>query len=578
MVPKVSDIPEIPADRNVGSALRQSIERHLRKTVEDLGIAYDPARLDVSHPDSRQPDGIFESLKLGFLQQKLRQLVDRLRTAHAKDARTKRVLDVFPKQTISIDTSGNQGQMRYTPAVVMAIDVTGKIAKNLNALCHELAHCSLPAATPGLVCGHGAAHTEAWLWLLNIATLELGWKFVELSCPDSCKKYNICDPLRQCPGCYVTGSGCARGEFLKYIECKDGTKSADDAALAYLRETLGLAGPFFAKVLSSESMAGGETHRVRVEDRKTNATYVVDVSRGFGSLMVPTAWTAKMISKDVKPDKKPVEKPVKPVEKPVKPVEKPFVVVQPRALRTKRGLGGGTSDLLRKLNVSWMYRWLPDPLPDLPSSVEFVGMKASRWWPSLESIQIGPAGTILMYNEPNHAEQAKMGANNAPGILTPSYAASDWPAFEAFLAKNPGVRLGAPCPAGNGSKGAAYPEPTKWLDEYIAALPKGAWDKIAFTTIHFYGNNVDALKTYVEQMWAKYRKPIWITEFAAIGDAKTNKGFMKQALPWLDAHPHVERYAWYPHSGDALSSWLKGGNALSDSSGNLTGLGKLYRS
>ena len=242
----------------------------------------------------------------------------------------------------------------------------------------------------------------------------------------------------------------------------------------------------------------------------------------------------------------------------------------------KRGLGGGTPDLLRKLGVSWMYNWGPGA-KDLPKTVEFVPMKTGRWWPSLDAIAVGKGGAVLMYNEPNHAEQAKMGPNNAPGILTPSYAASEWPAFEAFLAKNPGVRLGAPCPAGDGTKGAAYPEPTKWLDEYIEALPKGAWDKIAFTTIHYYGNSFDALKVYVEKMWTKYRKPIWITEIAAVGNPQNNAALMKQALPWLDAHPHVERYAWYPHGTDALSSWLKGGNALLNAvTGELTDLGRLY--
>ena len=243
----------------------------------------------------------------------------------------------------------------------------------------------------------------------------------------------------------------------------------------------------------------------------------------------------------------------------------------------KRGLGGGTPELLSALGVSWMYNWGPGA-KSLPADVEFVPMKTGRWWPSLDAIKVAKGGAVLMYNEPNHAEQAKMGPNNTPGILTPSYAASEWPAFEAFLAKNPSVRLGAPCPAGDGSKGAKYPEPTKWLDEYIAALPSGAWDKIAFTTIHYYGNSFDALKAYVDKMWTKYRKPIWITEFAAVGSPQNNAGLMAQALPWLDAHPHVERYAWYPHgSGDPLSAWLKNGNLLIDpKTGALTDLGKLY--
>ena len=244
----------------------------------------------------------------------------------------------------------------------------------------------------------------------------------------------------------------------------------------------------------------------------------------------------------------------------------------------KRGLGGGTPQLLQSLGVSWMYNWGPGASKELPKGVEFVPMKTGRWWPSLDALDVGNGeAAVLMYNEPNHAEQAKMGPNNTPGILTPSYAASEWPAFEAFLAKNPKIRLGAPCPAGNGSKDAKYPEPTKWLDEYIAALPPGAWDRISFVTIHYYGNSFDALKAYIDRMWSKYGKKIWITEFAAVGNPQNNAALMKQALPFLDADPRVERYAWYPHGGDPLSSWLKGGNALLDAkTGKLTDLGTLY--
>ena len=224
VIPKVPDIPKVPANRFVDPALRQAIERHLVTAVRFANIKHDPARLDASPPHSRAPKTELESLKLGYLQQKLRQLIDRLSVAYPKDLRTRRIKDVFSKQTIAIDTSGNQGQMRYKPKVVLAIDFSNGIAKNLNVICHELAHCSLPADEPGLLCGHGPRHTETWLWLLNVATKELGWEFVELSCPHSCEKYGICDPLRECPGCYLVGvreRECVRGGFRTYPGCKD---------------------------------------------------------------------------------------------------------------------------------------------------------------------------------------------------------------------------------------------------------------------------------------------------------------------------------------------------------------------
>ena len=238
----------------------------------------------------------------------------------------------------------------------------------------------------------------------------------------------------------------------------------------------------------------------------------------------------------------------------------------------KRGLGGGTPEVLRALGVSWWYNW--GPTAKKVDDLEFVPMKTGRYWPSLDKLA-PDAKHVLMYNEPNHPEQARMGPGGTAGILTPKAAAAEWPAFDAYLAKNPGVRLGSPCPAPDGHKSNPYADAFKWMDDYVAALPPGAWDRVQFTTMHFYGNNVRDLRRNVDRMWTKYGKPIWITEFAAVGNPAQNQALMREALPWLDADPRVERYAWYPHGADPLSSWLKGGNALMKD-GQLTALGRMY--
>lgn len=240
----------------------------------------------------------------------------------------------------------------------------------------------------------------------------------------------------------------------------------------------------------------------------------------------------------------------------------------------KRGLGGGTPEVLRALGVSWWYNWGPAAKKVDDLDLEFVPMKTGRYWPSLDKLA-PDAKHVLMYNEPNHPEQARMGPGGTAGILTPTAAAAEWPAFDAYLAKNPGVRLGSPCPAADGHKSNPYADAFKWMDDYVAALPPGAWDRVQFTTMHFYGNNLADLRRSVDRMWTKYGKPIWITEFAAVGNPAQNQALMRGALPWLDADPRVERYAWYPHGADPLSSWLKGGNALMKD-GQLTALGRMY--
>jgi hypothetical protein len=82
-----------------------------------------------------------------------------------------------------------------------------------------------------------------------------------------------------------------------------------------------------------------------------------------------------------------------------------------------------------------------------------------------------------------------------------------------------------------------------------------------------------------------FRKPIWITEFAA-GDWKAQSvaenqhqpatvlRFMEDVLPQLDRLDFIERYAWFPAKPDSKAL---GTSALLDASGKLTRLGECYR-
>ena len=241
----------------------------------------------------------------------------------------------------------------------------------------------------------------------------------------------------------------------------------------------------------------------------------------------------------------------------------------PPVLRTKRGLGTTNVRALASMfpGLSWYYNWNPTPLMNDQRLVPFVAMKAQHWWPSFDMLDVSSDAHALLYNEPNHKEQAN---------LTPQTAAAQWAAAEDFLAHHPKVRLGSPCPANDGHRHMLGGDPWKWMDEYIRLLPPGAWDKIAFVTIHPYGN-FSQLKSMVEMTWKKYKKPIWITEFAAVGGLAAQTQLMREALPYLDSNPHVERYAWFPAGGFA---WMSGGetnpNILTTVEGDLTPLGRMY--
>jgi len=67
-----------------------------------------------------------------------------------------------------------------------------------------------------------------------------------------------------------------------------------------------------------------------------------------------------------------------------------------------------------------------------------------------------------------------------------------------------------------------------------------------------------------------YKMPIWITEFNANKNRlrATQDAFLQLALPWLEATPYVERYAYFQPDG--------GNGSFVDAGGNLTTTGNIY--
>jgi hypothetical protein len=110
--------------------------------------------------------------------------------------------------------------------------------------------------------------------------------------------------------------------------------------------------------------------------------------------------------------------------------------------------------------------------------------------------------------------------------------------------------------------------------------------RVDFVCVHSYGGtNAEALVKRLEQVHQLYRKPIWITEFAA-GDwnaqsvaenrckPKAVLRFMEKVLPKLDRLDFVERYAWFSAKPDNKAL---GTSSLFDAEGGLTRLGECYR-
>ncbi len=238
----------------------------------------------------------------------------------------------------------------------------------------------------------------------------------------------------------------------------------------------------------------------------------------------------------------------------------------------KKGVGvwdfPAVSAGLKAVGASWYYNWGPsnDRMP-APSGVEYVPMvwgTANVADATLAKVK-GEGRTLLGFNEPDMAEQANM---------TPAKALDLWPRLQAT-----GMRLGSPAVAW----GAA--DSGRWLDQFMAGVGQRGY-RVDFIALHWYGSDfstaaVGHLRSYLQQVYAKYRLPIWLTEFALIKwdaagahyptDAQQT-AFIDRATEMLQGLSYVERYAWFGLPATAGSP-----TGLYRASGSLTPAGQAYR-
>jgi hypothetical protein len=219
--------------------------------------------------------------------------------------------------------------------------------------------------------------------------------------------------------------------------------------------------------------------------------------------------------------------------------------------------------------VSWWYTWsAAPPSPRIGQSaaargLDFVPMVFTAG--SAPAPALPEAAThVLGFNEPNFTAQAN---------LTPQEAAAAWPAVEA-AARARGARIVSP--AMNYCKGTCTEEdPFAWLDAFFAACTGCQVDAIA---VHAYVCSTQTLTDAYLLPFARYGKPLWITEIACLdgpGDptqAATQEAYMRAAVPLLEQDPRVERYAWFIGRSNTPSPPL----GLLGADGELTPLGETY--
>jgi len=206
---------------------------------------------------------------------------------------------------------------------------------------------------------------------------------------------------------------------------------------------------------------------------------------------------------------------------------------------------------------SWAYSWGLAPAASCPGTFHFEPMFWGARSVANDSLLFTASAThVLGFNEPNGKDQSN---------LTPQQAAALWPVV-AQAAQAHGLKLVAPVPSG---------DDTAWLDAFFSACG-GCEAQVDVIALHPYVCSVSSLNSSLSH-WGKYKKPLWVTEFncgdgMANATAEAHLKYMQEALPFLDADPRVERYAWM----SARNKKVPGSALFDGDAGQLTALGKFY--
>jgi hypothetical protein len=208
--------------------------------------------------------------------------------------------------------------------------------------------------------------------------------------------------------------------------------------------------------------------------------------------------------------------------------------------------------------VAWWYDWSMTGA----GSVEFVPM---MWGKDSVSTSVpANADYLLTFNEPNFHAQSN---------LTPQSAAALWPDVET-KAKAAGVPVVSPamnfCGPASDCNGT---DPYQYLKDFFTACSGCEVDYVA---VHWYNCDLPSLKDYLEpggslEGFEQFGVPIWLTEFSCNGDASAadQEAYMRAAVPYLEANPHVFRYSWF--SADPIPN-----AKLVADDGSPTALGQVY--
>jgi len=245
----------------------------------------------------------------------------------------------------------------------------------------------------------------------------------------------------------------------------------------------------------------------------------------------------------------------------------------------KRGVGFSTNGMnwanrVVELKSNWYYTWGNTDMTDQVEGVEFVPMIWGHTGVTKETCDRinqlyseGKVFYVLGFNEPDLKEESNM---------TVQQALEDW----EFLCTNldPRIKLVSPAPS--------YPS-RQWLVDFMQGVQERGL-RCDHVAVHIYaGSGTRIYETAIRDVYNKFGKSVWVTEFAPRDDSASSNGynsypmdplvlnFMKTVVPKYEEMPEVFRYAWFSGSYSMLG--LRTSMLVEDNGTDVTVLGEYYK-
>ena len=189
------------------------------------------------------------------------------------------------------------------------------------------------------------------------------------------------------------------------------------------------------------------------------------------------------------------------------------------------------------------------------------------WRPSDHPVTIAAnTSYVLGFNEPNI---------NSQGNLSAVEAAKHWRQIERHSRGLPLVSPAANACLNRHSKNCLATA-VEWFDDFFKHC-NGC--RVDYLATHIYDCSANKTMNFLQDLWHRYHKKIWLTEFACplTHSVHTQMQYMSEILPRLEAAHFVYRYSWFQTRIADDSLYVKrSGSLLHPHSSALTQLGHFY--